>query len=47
MQHSKWDITRAELRGTITSLDLLATPLLTQPRIQLAFWAASWLMLSF
>ena len=40
---------RAEQRGKITSLDLLVTLLSMQPRIWLAFWAASahcWLMLS-
>ncbi|KAK4829890.1 hypothetical protein QYF61_007282 [Mycteria americana] len=36
----RWGLTRAEQSGRITSLDLLAT-LLMQPRIQLAFWAAS------
>ena len=49
MQHSRWGLTRAEQRGTIPSLDLLATPQLMQPMMQLAFWAASmncWLMLS-
>ena len=43
-------ITRAEQRGRITSLDLLATLLLMELRIQLAAWAASthcWVMLSF
>ena len=43
-------LTRAKQRGTITSLALLATPLLMEPRILLAFQAASahcWLMSSF
>jgi len=34
-------LTRAEQRGRITSLDLLATLLLMQPRLRLAFWAVS------
>jgi len=38
MQTCKWDLTRAEQREMITSLSLLATPLLVQPRILLAFW---------
>ena len=49
-QYSRWGLTRAERRGRITSHDLLAMLLLMQPRIQLAFWAASahyWLMFSF
>ena len=37
-QDSRWDLTRAEQRRRIPSLDLLATLLLMQPRIQLAFW---------
>lgn len=37
MQYSRC---RAEWRGRITSSDLLATLLLIQPRIGLAFWAA-------
>ncbi|KAK4812332.1 hypothetical protein QYF61_017109 [Mycteria americana] len=40
-QYSRWGLTRAEQRGRITSLDLLATLLFMQPRIWLAFWAAS------
>ena len=49
-QNSRWVLTRAEYRGRIPSLDLLATLLLMQPRIRLAFWAASthcWVILSF
>jgi len=41
---------RAEQRGRITSLDLLATLLLMQLGIWLVFWVAStrcWVMLSF
>ncbi|KAK4807440.1 hypothetical protein QYF61_001991 [Mycteria americana] len=34
-------LTRAEQRGRIPSLDLLATLLWMQPRMLLAFWAAS------
>jgi len=34
-------LTRAEQRGRITSLDLLAMLLLMKPRIWLAFWAVS------
>ena len=34
---------RAEWKGKITSLDLLAMLLLMQPRIRLAFWAANML----
>ena len=41
MQDSRWALTRAEQRGRIPSLDLLATVLWMQPRIQLAFWAVS------
>jgi len=37
MQDSRWGLTRVEQRGRITSLNLLATLLLMQPRIQLAF----------
>ncbi|KAK4826971.1 hypothetical protein QYF61_012912 [Mycteria americana] len=33
MQYSKWGLTRAEQRGQITSLDLLATLLLMQPMV--------------
>ena len=40
MQISRWELTREEQRGRIPSLDLLATLLLMQPRIWLAFWAA-------
>ena len=39
-QDSRWGLTRAEYRGRIPSLDLLAMLLLMQPRAQLAFWAA-------
>ena len=49
-QYSRCGPTRAEQRGTITSLTLLATPLLMQPRIKLAFWARSalcWLCQTF
>ena len=31
MQYCRWGLTRAEQRGTITSLSLLATPLLMEP----------------
>jgi len=41
MQDSRWGLTRAEQRGRIPSLDLLATMLLMQPRVLLAFWAGS------
>ena len=50
MQRCGWGPTRAEQRGRITSLDLLATLLLMQSSVQLAFWAVSahcWLMPSF
>jgi len=40
-QDSRWGLTRVEQRGRITSLNLLAMLLLMQPRIWLAFWAAS------
>jgi len=40
-QGSWWALTRAEQRGRVPSLDLLATMLLMQPRVWLAFWAAS------
>ena len=40
-QHSRWGFTRAEQRSRITSLCLLVTLLLMQPRTRLAFWAAS------
>ena len=46
-QYSRWGLTSAEQKGRITSLHLLATLLLMQPRIQLAFWTARahrWLM---
>jgi len=49
-QESRWGLTTVEKRGRIPSLDLLATLFLMQPRIQLAFWAASahwWLMATF
>lgn len=39
--YSRWSLRRAEQKGRITSPDLLATPLLVQPRIQLAAWTAS------
>ena len=39
-QYSRWGLTRAEQRGTIPSLSLLATPLPMQTRISLVFWAA-------
>jgi len=48
-QDCRWGLTRAEQRGRIPSLALLATLLLMQPRVWLAFWAASarwWLMSS-
>jgi len=41
MQCSEWGLMCAEQMDTIPSLDLLATPLLMQPRMLLAFWAAS------
>ena len=50
MQDSRWALTRAEQSGRIPSLDLMPTLLVMQPRIQLAFWAASahwWLMSGF
>jgi len=40
-QDARWGLTRAEQRGRITSLALLATLLLMQPRVRLAFQAAS------
>lgn len=40
-QHSRWDLTRAEQRGKIPSLTLLAILLCVQPRIHLAFLSAS------
>ena len=49
-QYSRWGLMRAEWRGRTTSLNLLVTLLLMQPRIQLACWAARthWqLMLNF
>ncbi|KAK4824609.1 LOW QUALITY PROTEIN: hypothetical protein QYF61_016878 [Mycteria americana] len=36
MQYSRWGLTRAEQRGRISSLDLLATLLLMQPRVWLS-----------
>ena len=48
-QDSGWGVTRAEQRGRILSLTLLATLLLVQHRIWLAFWAVSaywWVTLS-
>jgi len=47
--YSRWGLTSAEQKGRITSLHLLATLLLMQPRIQLAFWPVTthyWLMSS-
>ena len=47
---SRWVHTRAEQRGRITSLDLLVTLLLMQPRTWLASWAGSahcYVLLSF
>ena len=41
MQYSRSGFTRVHERGRITILDLLATLLLIQPRIRLAFWAVS------
>ena len=49
MQSSRWGLTRAELRGTVTSVVPLFTLLLMQPSIWLACWAASkhcWLVMS-
>jgi len=40
-QDSRWGLTRAEQRGRITSVDLLATLLLMQPTIRLVFWVVS------
>lgn len=40
MQHTKWDLTRAEQTGAVTSLAVLTIPLLMQPRILLVFQAA-------
>jgi len=39
-------LTREEQRGRITSLDLLPTLLLMQPRIWLALWAARYINLT-
>ncbi|TRZ26652.1 hypothetical protein HGM15179_000423 [Zosterops borbonicus] len=39
MQHSRWGLTRVQQWDRIPSLDLLATLMLMQPRIQVAFWA--------
>ena len=47
MHYSRWGLVRAEQRGKITSLILLATPLLVQPTIQLVFWATSTHLSSF
>mgnify|MGYP001852688433 CR=1 FL=1 len=50
MQYSSWGLTRAEQRGTITSLFLVATLLVMQPRILSIFQAARayyWLMFGF
>ena len=41
MQYSRWGLTGAEQRSRTTSLNMLATLILMQPRIRLAFWAAS------
>lgn len=49
-QGSRWDLRRAEWRGTIPSLSLLVTSPLVEPRTLLSFRAAStccWLTLSF
>jgi len=49
MQCSIWGLTRAECRGRITSLDLLAAVFLMHPRRPLAFLATRahwWLMIS-
>jgi len=40
MQYSRWGLMRAEQMETIASFALLATPLLMQPRMLLAFQAA-------
>ena len=37
----RWDLRRTEQRGTISSLSQLATSLLMQPMILLAFWTES------
>ena len=45
--YSRWCLMKAEQRGTITSLSMLAAPLLIQPMIHLVFQATSalyWLM---
>jgi len=41
MQYSSWGLTRTEERETVTFLTLLAIPLLMEPRVALAFQAAS------
>jgi len=41
MQDYRWGFTRAEWKGRITSLYLLAILLLMQPSVQLAFWTES------
>lgn len=41
MLYWRWGLTRAELKRRISSLELLVTLLLIQPRIPLAFWAVS------
>lgn len=41
MQYSRWSLIRAEYMEIITSLSLLASPPLMQPKIQVAFRAAS------
>ena len=49
MQYARWSLTSAEQWGRITSLNLLTTFLLMQPRIWLSFWAVRahcWLMSS-
>jgi len=46
-QDSRWGLTRAEQRGTVPSLPA-ATPLLMQPGLLAAFWAARcWLRSAF
>ena len=50
MQYSRHGLIEAEQREKIASFALLATPLLMQPRTQLAFRSASahyWLMSTF
>jgi len=48
--YSRWSLRRAGRRNTITTLSMLAIPLLMQTRIQMAFHEANthcWLMLNF